>query len=429
MRGKELEFLIVGSGAGGATLARELSKRGKEVMVLERGKHEERLGTVRDSTRFYDLDRLTRMPTQSTEGVILWRALMAGGSTVVSCANATRCLETELSALGIALDEEFAEAERELAVSPIAPQLLSEASEKIMWAASELGYQMEPMPKMIDPVRCRKCGQCTLGCAHAAKWTALEYLEEARRNGTQVRYDTRVERVLVDGGTAQGVMAAGPDGENDYLADVVILAAGGLGTPVILQQSGIEVSGEGLFVDLFVNTYGVTKELNQIHEPKMTLVDHEFYASEGFILSPYVVLPRTSRFVEMGAKGLTLPTARLLGIMTKIVDEPAGRIDSDGTISKPVTDRDWARLKAGSSIAGEILVKAGADRQSVVVSKPQGAHPGGTAAIGTVVNQDLQTEVKNLFVCDASALPTSPGLPPILTLVALAKRLARKLAA
>lgn len=429
MSNEKFEFLIVGSGAGGATLAGELSKKGREVLVLERGRYEDRVGTVRDTTRFYDLDRLTKMPRQSTEGVPVWRTFMAGGSTVVSCANAARCLERELDAFGITLDEEFADAEREMAVSPIAPGLLSEGSEKIMWAATELGYQMELMPKMIDPVRCQKCGQCTSGCAHDAKWTALEYLEEARRNGAQVRYSTQVERVLADGGRARGVRAVGPDGENDYLAEVVILAAGGLGTPVILQQSGIEGAGEGLFVDLFVNTYGITKGLNQIHEPKMTLVNHDFYESEGFILSPYVILPRSSRFAEMGARGLTLPTARLIGMMTKIVDEPVGRVYSDGKVSKPVTGRDGKRLTAGSSIATEILVKAGADRQSIVISRPQGAHPGGTAAIGKVVDQELQTDVDNLFVCDASVLPTSPGLPPILTIVALGKRLAKRLAA
>jgi choline dehydrogenase-like flavoprotein len=58
----------------------------------------------------------------------------------------------------------------------------------------------------------------------------------------------------------------------------------------------------------------------------------------------------------------------------------------------------------------------------------QGAHPGGTASIGKVVDKDLQTKVDNLFVCDASVFPTSPGLPPILTIVALAKRLAKTLA-
>ena len=130
----------------------------------------------------------------------------------------------------------------------------------------------------------------------------------------------------------------------------------------------------------------------------------------------------------MGARGLTLRTRRLIGIMTKIVDEPVGRVYPDGSVSKPMTEQDWMRLREGSSIAGDILVKAGAESSSIVVSKPQGAHPGGTAAVGDVVDKILQTEVDNLFVCDASVLPTSPGLPPILTIVALSKRLAKMLA-
>ena len=44
--------------------------------------------------------------------------------------------------------------------------------------------------------------------------------------------------------------------------------------------------------------------------------------------------------------------------------------------------------------------------------------------MGTIVNSDLQTKVDGLVVCDASVLPTAPRLPPILTMVALAKRLA-----
>jgi choline dehydrogenase-like flavoprotein len=131
----------------------------------------------------------------------------------------------------------------------------------------------------------------------------------------------------------------------------------------------------------------------------------------------------------MGAKGATLPTDRLLGIMTKIADEPVGRVHEDGSVSKPVTERDWKRLREGSAISREILIKAGAQADSIMVSKPGGAHPGGTAAIGQVVDKDLQTRIEKLFVCDASVLPAVPGLPPILTIVALSKRLGKMLAA
>ena len=113
---------------------------------------------------------------------------------------------------------------------------------------------------------------------------------------------------------------------------------------------------------------------------------------------------------------------RTIGIMTKIRDENSGQVFADGSVSKTVTPKDREKLNAGSRISSEILKKAGAS--GTAVSRVQGAHPGGTSAIGRVVDKDLQTEIENLYVCDASVLPVAPGLPPILTIVALAKRLA-----
>ena len=429
MGSRHCEFLIAGSGAGGATLARELSKRGGDVVVVERGAYGQQLGNFRASLAFFDANRMTRVPRKSKEGVILWRTLMAGGSTVVSCGNATRCLEEELSRFGIALDSEFAEAEAEMHVAPIAESLLSEGSKAIRQASNELGYEMTPMPKFVDPEKCIQCGQCVFGCPRGAKWTALDYLDEATAGGVEVFWDTQVDSVVVENGTAHGVRATGPGGVVEIDADVTILAAGGLRSPVILQRSGIHEAGAGLFIDLLVNTYGVTDGLNLCGEPVMALVNHEFHRTKGFILSPYVSHARMVRFMELGAKGLALPDRRLMGIMTKTADDPAGQVYADATVSKPVTDNDWTRLREGAAIAEEILVKAGAHRESIVTSAPQGAHPGGTAAIGKVVDENLKTRVDNLFVCDGSVLPTAPGLPPILTIVALAKRLAGKLAA
>lgn len=350
---------------------------------------------------------------------------MAGGSTVVSCGNGVRSLEKELSELGIDLGFEFAEAEKELNISPVDDKLLSDGSRRIMQASRELGYPMEPMPKFINPKACKKCGQCVLGCRHKAKWTALDYLEEARMLGCQITYRSRCMSVIVEKGKAKGVRISGPGGRSEIPARVVILAAGGLGTPGILKRSGIEKAGDGLFLDFFVNTYGITEGLNQKREPVMALVNHDHYDSEGFILSPFVNHQPGVRFMEMGIKGLAMRDDRLLGIMTKIRDEANGRLGTDDVISKSVSEGDWKKLRRGSDISREILVKAGAKK--TFISRVQGAHPGGTAAIGKITDINLQTEIENLYVCDASILPVSPGLPPILTLIALAKRLAKHL--
>jgi choline dehydrogenase-like flavoprotein len=432
MQGRKYEFVIVGSGAGGATLAKQLARKGKQVLVVERGKYEEKIGTIRGNRRYYDMDKLTRTSfAKSREGVILLRTFMAGGSTVVSCGNGVRCLEEELSHLGINLEKEFDEAEGEMQISPIPEAVLSVGSKRIMWASAELGYKMELMPKFIDSMTCRMCGDCAWGCIAGAKWTALDYLKEASQAGAEVLYNTRIEQVIFQNGKAKGLMGVGPNGRVEVMADIVILAAGGLGTPVILQKSGVKDAGSGLFVDLYVETYGVTKGLNQLNEPRMPLVDLEFHNSRGFILSPDVatVSSKSANFSNMGVRGLTLPGHRVIGIMTKITDEPVGQVYGNGKVSKPVTKRDRTRLQEGIAISKEILVKAGADSKSFVVTKVGGAHPGGTAAIGKVVDKYLQTKIDKLFVCDASVFPAAPGLPPILTIVAMAKRLAKTLAA
>ena len=422
------DYVIVGSGAGGATLARELTRRGKRPLVIEAGKLEKNVGTYRDSTRFYDAHGigLLKLPKMSREGAVIWHTFMAGGATVVSCGNGVRCLEKELSELGINLEEELSEAENELQVAPIAERLLSDGSREIRRASQELGYTMELMPKFISQKGCRKCGNCVLGCPNNAKWTALDYLKEAEANGAQIMYGTRCLSVSVGNGRVKGIKVKGPQGVKDILADVVIIAAGGLGTPVILQNSGINNAGTGLFIDFLVNTYGTTTGLNQIYEPTMTLVNHDFHQSRGFILSPFVNHPKILRIMELGVRGMFTQDNKIIGMMTKICDEPTGQVYPDGTVSKSVTKKDKEKLDEGSKISSEILKKAGATK--TFVSRAQGGHPGGTSAVGKVVDSNLQTPINNLFVCDASVLPTAPGLPPILTIVALAKRLAKLLA-
>lgn len=422
------EYVIVGSGICGATLALELAKKDKDLLVLEKGVKESRVGTFKDSLRFFEVNAVTQMPKKSEEGTILWRTFMAGGSTVASCGNGVRALQSEVADCGIDLEQDFIEMEKDLNIDPIDERLISEGGHALAGAGKELGYRFEPMPKFIDAEKCDKCGNCVFGCKHGAKWSALDYLTELEGRDVEVVYDATVERVLSSNGRVAGIEGS-LGGQARFTVDAhhVVLCAGGVGTPVILQKSGID-AGDGLFMDLLVNTYATTPGLNLLHEPAMSLVDTEFHEEKGFILSPYASHARGLRLAEIGFSGATTSDKNLLGIMTKITDERAGRVYPDGSISKPVTRLDQEKLDEGSAFSREILVKAGGNPKSVMVSKVQGAHPGGTAAIGEVVDQNLETELSGLFCCDASVLPRAPGLPPMLTIGALGKYLGRRLA-
>ena len=118
------------------------------------------------------------------------------------------------------------------------------------------------------------------------------------------------------------------------------------------------------------------------------------------------------------------------GIRTEWVSfvlKVAGGITVEGKISKPTTARDRYRLNHASIVSREILIKAGCDPDSVFVSPLRGTHPSATVRIGEMVDTNLQTEIKNLYVCDASTFPEALDRPPVLTIIGLGKRLSDRL--
>ena len=144
----QYDFIIVGSGAGGATLAKELSGKNKKVLIIERGRSKDKIGTFRDSPGFYDSYPLSKMPLRSKEGTILYRTLMRGGSTIVSCGNGVRCLQKELFDLGIDLEKEFLEAEEEMHIHPYQENLLSKGSKEILRVSRDLGFKYGTHPQI-----------------------------------------------------------------------------------------------------------------------------------------------------------------------------------------------------------------------------------------------------------------------------------------
>jgi choline dehydrogenase-like flavoprotein len=114
---------------------------------------------------------------------------------------------------------------------------------------------------------------------------------------------------------------------------------------------------------------------------------------------------------------------RTVGVMIKVTDEISGIVSIERRISKSLTERDRARLHHATVVSRQILVNAGCDPDSIYVSRLRGTHPSATVRLGEMVDNDLQTSVKNLYVCDASVFPEALGLPTVLTIISFAKRL------
>jgi choline dehydrogenase-like flavoprotein len=408
------EVVVVGSGAGGATVARDLSRAGARVLIVEAGP---------------DAFPLPLSISTSKEGIDMYQAFGAGGATVLCNGNGVRALEQDLAGLGIDLAREYAELEAELPIAPIAESLLSEnGSLKLLDILNTSGIHMKRMPKFIDPTKCVGCGMCSLGCPNGAKWNAREFLSDALSRGAEIVYNTRVEKVLIENNRATGVEVSGLTGTEQVAADTVILAAGGLKTPVILRNSGFHRAGCKLFIDLCEIWTGVTPQIDISAEPPMQLVYTDMAQSHRISLSTVYVNNKEKLQYYFGDKSVLYLNANWMGILVKIGDESVGEVFADGTVSKAVTPEDRKKFEQGGIVARDILRKAGASTESIIkLDKIYGGHNGGTAAIGELVNTDLQTEVNNLFVCDGSVLPFAPGLPPVLTILALAKRLARHL--
>lgn len=400
-------------------MACELAKRGKKVLILEKGSIISRIGTEAAAVNFYD--KFGKLST--IQGNIVYRAIMVGGSTVVSCGNGVRSLEHELKRLGVDISVELDEARRELSVKLFDLQLMGDGTRRIMEASYEAGIPFVPMPKFVDFTKCISCGNCVLGCMPRAKWTALDFVQKAQEYGATLATNFILDKIVVSGGRAVGVEGTVAGRKIDIKAQKIIISAGAVETPVILQKTGIEC-GNKIFCDLYSIVYGIS-DVGLSREPAMAIFNDDFYEKKGFILSTFLDTPLSLMMTDVRYYQLAIKRDKLLGIMVKIKDDMAGKVFSNGKISKIITSYDKIKLNTGIALAEKILAAAKIKNGKITVTKARGAHPGGTVAIGEIIDQNQETKIKNLFVSDASVLPEAPGLPPILTIVALSKRLAK----
>jgi choline dehydrogenase-like flavoprotein len=313
---------------------------------------------------------------------------------------------------GIDLSRELEETKKELGVGIMPESLYGAGSTKVLEAADALGYKWERLPKMIDSSKCvTGCSDCTLGCKRGAKWTVLKYLDEAKKCGSKLYERIDVQRVIHENGKVTGAIALDATGRDvEFRGEKVIVAAGGMNTARILQRSGLWDAGQGFFMDPISTVIGLyagpEKNVGTASDVPMSVGSFEFKDSHGFLLYTFITPPLgyLGTIVKDNPRNFSklMRYGQLMSIQAKVNDDVKGRVFLDGSISKPLTEDDYKKLETGAAIGTEILIQAGCSPKSIHYAKYGGAHPGGTAPIGKVVDRNLETQIKNLYVGDTS---------------------------
>lgn len=425
-----MRAIIVGSGAGGATIARELSQNGIEVIMLEAG------GNFKPFTRKLSWSEplrklglmgnekmITRLfpyleTTRSSDELVLVRGLGTGGSTTISCGNMVRA-DQGLKEIGLDLENEFKELEGLIGVEEFPYERWRPLTQEMFKSADKLGLNPQITPKAMDAVKCVSCGLCELGCSTDSRWDSRRFLEDAKKNGTILKTKSPVKKLLIEKGKVNGVEIGSGLFSQKLDADLVILSAGGIGTAQILKASGI-VAKDNLWVDIVITLGGVSKGAEMIKEPPMVWYSQQ----EDYILSPYVDI--LSHWFHKPWKNVSINDR--VGMMVKLADLEEGSVFENGKVQKEISLGDKEKMKFAISQTLSIMENAGVSGP-YVQGMYNGGHLGGTVPLEKADVNEMRPQYlpEGLWVGDLSLAPRSQGMPTILLAAALGLKVARKI--
>lgn len=415
----EFDAIVVGSGPTGATIARELSKRKKRVLVLERGGN----GPLKES--FLTMASILNTVSVS-DGLSTSMAYTTGGTTAVYFAVAHfPPLQTFLS-LGIDISRELEEAKKELPLTNFPDEHLGPAAKRVQESAIDLGHAWEQAPMLVD------LSKCPSGYAYEAKWNARSYLRDAVAEGATLVERARVLKVLVEKKRAIGVEYEVKKSKRQSeirlaFGTKIILAAGAAASPAILRDSGINsVTNSGFYCHPSYVLFGTTAGLN---------AGDNFMGSMGTVVDGNVAVgdanvPRgLFRMLMLGNRRFVRAFlhSKSIGVGVMLREGLGGGLQEDGRYYKQLTKEDLNKLKKGEQAARKIIERAGG--KNIIKTAASSAQIGGTIRINEHLDKNLQTEYSNLHVCDGSVIPHNVNISPTLTLVCLGKYLANHLSA
>jgi choline dehydrogenase-like flavoprotein len=421
------DLIVVGTGPGGATVARDIALRGKKVLMLEWGPGGPIRGNVRQGLSELMVPGKSLLFTPHGLGMV--RGITTGGSSMFYYACAWPVPLEMFRRHGVDLADDAVAARAELPIAPLRDSMMTPMARRIMAGAHDIGLDWRKLNKNMYQDRWKpEYGFGYFGDVHGVKWSARMFVDQAVAHGAELVNGAKCSRVLQENGQARGVEYVKDGKTCAASAERIVLAAGGIGSPLILRASGIREAGRDFFFDPLITVCGTMKDVrlqnNEIPMSAGVHLEEEGYMMTDLPFPPVMHWLFTAQVLRLDKLLAWSSTAR---IMVKWKDALGGRLTDGGGVRKSLTAADKRIVKHGFDNARCVLQAAGAT--DIYKTWYLAAHPGGSAKIGEIVDANLKTRIDNLYVCDCSVIPEAWGLPPSLTLVALGKRMARHLAA
>ncbi len=470
----EADVCVVGAGAGGAVAAAELAEGGARVVVVEEGHwHDPDSFSARPPEMLAQLYRDGGQTlTVGAPPILLPLGRGLGGTTLVNSGTCfrtpARVLERWSREFGLELDERtleplFERVEQALSVGEVTPELAGGNAAVARRGAERLGWSHGYLKR--NAKGCVGSGVCAFGCPTSAKQhVGITYVPRAQRAGARLVTGAVVERVLVErarSGTAiaKGVSARMRSGARiEVRAPTVIVAAGTIHTPLLLERSGLGGGsgqlGRNLSLHPATAVFARMEETVNMAQgvPQSFCVDE--FAGEGVIFET-VAGPPSYAAMSLPLSGARHAEAmadygRLAQCGVMVSDSSRGhvrRVGARALIRYDLDEADLARFRTGLARMRELFEAAGA--REVYLPLPPGVsperarrgdlklmafHPLGSAradarASHGVVDGELRVHgTRGVYVADGSVVPSSLGVNPQMTIMALASRLALGLA-
>ncbi len=471
----DADVVVIGSGAGGATIAAELAEAGFEVVVVEEGSYYQ--------TRDFSADTSAMVRQLYRDGgatmalgnppILYQEGIAVGGSTVINGGMSWRTpdkildrWERDFGLTGIAHDLEahFARVEKRIHVAPMDPEVIGNDNHLLKKGADAKGWNI--IGNLRNQAHCAGSNRCAFGCPTGAKQSSLvSYIPRALHFGARVYADVRVDEITRHGKRATGVIGTvkGSGHQLSVRAKLVVSACGAIHTPALLARSGFRspsgnighnlsmhpnVKVVAIFDDPVSNWKGAHQafQVREFHEQGLV------FAAVGMPPS-ILAMSFPHRGAQLGTLMDQYDHMMLAGMLCE--DTATGRVRTIN--GKPqafyqLNEPDAANLQRGTSLLSELLFAAGAKRILLpfhgaadlynpddarrLLDRPIPArgwevvtvHMMGTARMGTDRTRDvtdpygLVHDVDRLMVADASLFPTPIGVNPMETIMALATR-------